>query len=169
MAHAIGVLLAMAWPVAFAAAAVAGEARVHVQDGLASGTFDATPAAEALAAVHRATGVEVVVPRSVSERTLTLVVGAPSLELIKPALRRARRAGAGPRLCPAAPSGRLLAPRRPAHSPPAGSVASPRPGALHSSHGREAAPGDEGPPRGPNRGVEKSALAAYVLQREEGR
>ncbi len=59
---------------------LAGEARVGVYEGLVSATFEATLASEALAAIGRATGMEVVVPPSVQGRALTLTVESVSLE-----------------------------------------------------------------------------------------
>jgi len=56
------------------AATLAGEALVKVQDGLVSATFDATPRANALDAIRRATGVELIVPPPVREKALTLAV-----------------------------------------------------------------------------------------------
>ncbi len=86
MAHAMVAVLALALLSAVTTVtALAGEARVRVQDGRVSATFDATPAADALDAVRRATGVDVVVPPSISEKTLTLVVGPAPLD---PFLRR---------------------------------------------------------------------------------
>ncbi len=55
-------------------AAYAGAASVHFQGGLVSATFDATPAPEALDALRRATGMEVVLPPSAQRQTLTLGV-----------------------------------------------------------------------------------------------
>lgn len=63
-----------------AAAAVAGPARMAVQDGLVSATFDATPAPEALDVIRRATGVELVLPPAVEPKPLTLVVDQVPLE-----------------------------------------------------------------------------------------
>lgn len=58
------------------AGATADAARVQVQaQGLVSATFDATPVREALDALRRATGVEVVVPAAFSEKTVALAIG----------------------------------------------------------------------------------------------
>ncbi len=65
--------------------ALAGEARVTMEQGLVSATFDAVPTPQALEAVRRATGVEIVVPGSVQEKTLTLTVERLPFE---PFLRR---------------------------------------------------------------------------------
>src|SRR5262245_53094140 len=51
-----------------------------MEDGLISADFDATPLPEALEAIQRATGVEIVVPVAVESRTLTLTVARASFE-----------------------------------------------------------------------------------------
>jgi len=74
MIRAIGMVLTVAVLSAAPDSALAGEARVSFHEGLVTATFDTVPAAEALAAIRRATGVEVVVPVSVQGKTLTLTV-----------------------------------------------------------------------------------------------
>jgi len=56
------------------AAGVAGEARVRLDGGLVSATFEATRAADAVQAIRRATGVELALPPSARTATLTLAV-----------------------------------------------------------------------------------------------
>jgi hypothetical protein len=60
--------------IALASVAAAGDARVEVEQGLVSASFDAVPVREALEAVRRASGVEIVVPASVQDQTLTMTV-----------------------------------------------------------------------------------------------
>lgn len=72
--------LLVAMVAAFPATGLAGEARVRVHEGLVSATFEAALASEALAAIGRATGVEVMVPPSVQGRALTLTVESVSVE-----------------------------------------------------------------------------------------
>lgn len=60
--------------------ALAGKAQVTVHDGLVSATFDATPSPDALDAIHRATGLELVVPLAALQRTLSLTVAQAPLE-----------------------------------------------------------------------------------------
>ena len=86
--RAIGALLLVLSAV-IPAVALAGEARVRVQDGLVSAVFDATAAPEAFEAVRRATGVAVLVPPSAREKTLTLAVEQVPFEVF---LRRLHEA-----------------------------------------------------------------------------
>lgn len=58
----------------------AGEARIQVLDGLVSARFDAVPVAEAVAAIRRAAGLEVVLPASVQGKTVTLAADQVPLE-----------------------------------------------------------------------------------------
>ena len=60
--------------------AAAADARVAMQEGLITAYFEATPVPEALAAVQRATGVEIVVPASVRDKSLTLTIERASFE-----------------------------------------------------------------------------------------
>ena len=59
---------------AIVSVAGAGAARVEVQEGLVSASFEAVPVPEALEAVRRASGVEIAVPDSVQDKKLTLAV-----------------------------------------------------------------------------------------------
>src|ERR1700682_2698851 len=52
----------------------AGEARVNFREGVVTATFDAVAVPEALELIRRATGVEIVVLRSIQQPTLTLSV-----------------------------------------------------------------------------------------------
>jgi hypothetical protein len=65
----IGCLLA-----ALAVSSAGAESRVEARDGRISAAFDAVPTAEALAAIQRATGVEIVLPASAQGKTVTLDV-----------------------------------------------------------------------------------------------
>ena len=59
---------------AIGSTALGAGARVAMQDGVVTAQFEATPVPEALNAVKRATGVEIVLPASVLNKSLTLTV-----------------------------------------------------------------------------------------------
>jgi len=80
MLKVVGGLLAGAMLALVPVGAVAGEARIRVQQSLVSATFDAVPATAALDAIRRATGVELMVPPSLHGRTVTLGVQRLPLE-----------------------------------------------------------------------------------------
>jgi hypothetical protein len=72
----------------------AGEARVEVERGLVSASFDAVPVREALEAVRRGSGVEIVAPASVQDRTLTMTVERePFEEFLRRLLHRLELGG----------------------------------------------------------------------------
>jgi len=82
MLAALGTAVAILALVTLTAAprALAGEARIEVADGLVSARFDAVPVAEAIAAIHRAAGLEVVLPASVRDRTVSVTADRLPLE-----------------------------------------------------------------------------------------
>lgn len=106
-----------------AVAAVAGPARMAVQDGLVTATFDATPAPEALDVIRRATGVELVLPPAVEATRLTLVVDQVPLEaFFRRVLAALDLAGFALVYAPDGSADRLIAVHpgheRPEHGPP---------------------------------------------------
>ncbi|HEV8308086.1 MAG TPA: hypothetical protein VGW35_10505 [Methylomirabilota bacterium] len=80
----IGTLL-IVMALAVSSRGMAGAARVRVEGGLVSASFEAVPAPEALDAIRRATGVELVLPPAIRGKTLTFSAEQLPLE---PFLRR---------------------------------------------------------------------------------
>lgn len=124
----------------------AGRAAITLEGGLVSARFDATAVPEALEEIRRATGLEVVVPPSVTQETLTLSAQAVPLERF---VRRVMDvSGLGGRAVIQDPEGQGRVPAVPAgtSTPAEPSTVGPAPGDTPAGDGPPAAASSALPP-----------------------